>query len=85
MCKILDYHQNCTSSENSKSKCTDTYSFVGDRYNGVFPYTKLVRDEESPHTELVRDEESQHKKPRSGGSNHKKRRRSKTKTKKRAR
>ena len=74
MCKILDYHQNCTSSENSKSKCTDTYSFVGDRYKGVFPYTKLVRDEPPSH-----------KKARRGGSKHKKRRRSKTKTKKRAR
>jgi hypothetical protein len=39
ICKFFDYHQQCDISD--RSKCTTTYSLIGDRYNNLFPFNKI--------------------------------------------
>jgi hypothetical protein len=41
VCKLVDYKVQCTTNEAKYKSCTETYAFVGDRYDGLFPYTKI--------------------------------------------
>ena len=41
ICKIFDYHQQCLNSEHTQ--CTESYTYIGHRYDMLFPY-KFLRE-----------------------------------------
>ena len=42
ICKLVDYKVQCTLNEAKEKSCTDTYSFIGDRYDTqLFPYVQI--------------------------------------------
>ena len=40
ICKLFDYAQQCSPTENSRRQCTDNYTHIGYRYNNLFPFKK---------------------------------------------
>ena len=38
ICKVLDYNMQCTKKELRNYKCTDKYTYIGDRYDNLFPF-----------------------------------------------
>jgi hypothetical protein len=41
ICKLFDYLKQCTEIEKRVNQCTETYTFIGDRYLTLFPYYYL--------------------------------------------
>ena len=41
ICKILDYYEQCTIDEKKETICWQTYIFIGERYNKIFPFNIL--------------------------------------------
>ena len=46
MCKLFEYNNQCSPQEYANKVCTDTYTFLGERYPVLFPYAEI---EESIH------------------------------------
>jgi hypothetical protein len=50
ICKLFDYSdgyhkfgfKQCTSEEFSRNHCTPTYSYIGDRYDNIFPFNEWI-------------------------------------------
>jgi hypothetical protein len=39
ICKLFDYVEQCSLDESKRKTCLGKYVFIGDRYNGLFPFT----------------------------------------------
>ena len=50
ICKILDYIQQCSLAETEISRCSINYTYIGDRYQRLFPF-KLYRGPFPPQTD----------------------------------
>ena len=38
ICKLFDYAVQCSINENIRHQCTINYTYIGDRYNNMFPF-----------------------------------------------
>jgi hypothetical protein len=50
ICKLFEYDSQCIEGE-SENKCTETYTFIGNRYVNLFPYTALREREREKERE----------------------------------
>lgn len=42
ICKMFDYHYQCFPHENAETRCTATYTYIGNRYNKMFPFNTML-------------------------------------------
>ena len=47
ICKLFDYNFQCSKSENLKQKCIDHYTYIGSRYNNLFPLKQTIEHMQS--------------------------------------
>jgi hypothetical protein len=41
ICKPFDYSTQCSIDENRQFICSEEYTFIGNRYNNLFPFNKI--------------------------------------------
>lgn len=44
ICKLIDYRTQCSDGKTAYSQCTSEYTYIGDRYNNLFPFDIIEKD-----------------------------------------
>jgi len=44
ICKLIDYRTQCSEAKTAYSQCTSEYTYIGDRYNNLFPFDIIEKD-----------------------------------------
>ena len=52
ICKILEHLIQCTKEEQNTKKCSQTYAFIGEKYNDLFPFNVIKSSEMSIGTSI---------------------------------
>jgi len=47
ICKLFDYTSQCSKDEQSKQTCIDQYTYIGNRYNNLFPLKQTIESMQS--------------------------------------
>jgi len=42
ICKLFDYHYQCSLEEQYNNRCTESYSYIGNRYDNLFPLNEVL-------------------------------------------
>jgi hypothetical protein len=44
ICKLFDYSYQCSLEEEKNNKCSDSYSYIGNRYDNLFPFNIVLTE-----------------------------------------